>query len=130
MSKDQNECTYDVCLSCQVEILEAQNAELEEDIEGLIETVDELELKLLARDEQICEIESILDLDDDDECDGDCDSCDKSEEQDEEETKQSFYDNMVNMYYHDDFSLQEMFKRMGKKAVEVEFQKFLMCQDE
>ena len=36
-----------------------------------------------------------------------------------------FYDTLVNYYYHGDFSLQEMFKRLGKEDVGLEYDEFV-----
>lgn len=41
------------------------------------------------------------------------------------ENKDDYYSTLAHYYYHDDFSLQKFFDKIGKKSVEAEFYKFM-----
>lgn len=135
MSREVTKCSDDeVCLSCQIDTLECRVEELEECLELLEEHVATLEAEVKSQADDINELESDNE-DKDQEINALSNRIDQLEaEEDIEEDitidSTNVYDNLVNMYYHEDFSIQEIFKRIGKKAVEVEFQKFLMSQED
>lgn len=118
----------DICMPCRIAELEEEVSEKEELIELLTAHNEELEKELEDQTELIDDLESTIDdfesaIDDIEEEDNndyveDCNDCGKG-----------FYAELVDSYYKDGFSLQQIFKMIGKKAVEVEFQKFLMSQE-
>ena len=107
----------ELCPSCQIEILEAINSDLKDEVASGDAYITELENKVYNLEEDIQLLEEKI-------------NTFKDDDVDEDFTINIKYDDIVNLYYHEDFSIQEIFKRIGKKAVEVEFQKFLMTQDE
>ena len=104
-------CIEEHCCELELEVKAQERtiAGLEEDIEDLIEEKKEWQYKYydLKNIVKNSGIEIVIPF----------------------ENKEEVYESLVNYYYHEEFSVQEIFKRIGKKAVEVEFQKFLMTQD-
>jgi len=105
-------CELEECL----ELSEAHSSELEDEVKAgddciteLEHTVEHLECDIENLEEKICELE---------------------EELEQEKNKEIIigsesYDNLIELYYHDDFSMQQLFDRLGRKAVEVEFYKYM-----
>ena len=113
---NKSECSDDVCISCQVEMLQAHASELEDEVKAaddciteLESTVEDLEHKIAVLEEENSELEGLL----------------EQEENKEIVIGTESYDNLITLYYHDDFSMQQLFDRLGRKAVEVEFYKYM-----